>query len=175
MTVEKNGSEMKEFHAWERKSKHLSAGIFEAATAENTKKFLMDFYKKAPFKILSLQVDRGSEFRADFEEVCRDLKISLIVLPPAKPKYNGGVERSNRTLREEFWAKDFPTLPIEEMNDELQKYVEKYNNFRPHNRLHGMTPMEYIDSQPMGDMISLTCYELIHTFSGHLKKTRVPI
>ncbi|MDR1235544.1 MAG: integrase core domain-containing protein, partial [Holosporaceae bacterium] len=146
MTVEKNGSEMKEFHAWERKSKHLSAGIFEAATAENAKKFLMDFYKKAPFRILSVQVDGESEFRAEFEEACRDLKIPLIVLPPAKPKYNGGVERSNRTLREEFWVRDFPTLPIDEMNDELQKYVEKYNNFRPHNCLHGMTPMEYINS-----------------------------
>jgi transposase InsO family protein len=146
MTVEKNGSEMKEFHAWERKSKHLTVGIFDAATAENAKKFLMDFQRNAPFKILSIQVDGGSEFRAAFEKACQELKIPLIALPPARPKYNGGVKRFNRTLREEFWSKNFASVSIKDMNDELQKYVEKYNNFRPHNSLHGMTPMEYINS-----------------------------
>jgi hypothetical protein len=27
-----------------------------------------------------------------FEEACRELGIPLVVLPPASPKYNGGVE-----------------------------------------------------------------------------------
>ncbi|MDR2666580.1 MAG: hypothetical protein LBB34_00465 [Holosporales bacterium] len=35
MTVEKNSSEMKEFHVWKRKSRYLSMSIFEAAMAEN--------------------------------------------------------------------------------------------------------------------------------------------
>ncbi len=57
----------------------------------------------APYKILSIQVDGGSEFMADFETACEQMKIPLIVLPPARPKYNGGVERGNRTFREEFY------------------------------------------------------------------------
>jgi transposase InsO family protein len=62
--------------------------------------------KNAPHQIKSVQVDGGSEFRAEFEEICGKLGIPLIVLPPASPKYNGGVERSNRTMREEFYDRD---------------------------------------------------------------------
>ena len=39
---------------------------------------------------------------AEFEDACSQLKLTLIVLPPRKPEYNGGVERGNRTFREEF-------------------------------------------------------------------------
>jgi hypothetical protein len=35
--------------------------------------------------------------------MCLNLYRHLFVLPPASPKYNGGVERSNRTFREEFY------------------------------------------------------------------------
>ncbi|MDR2794272.1 MAG: integrase core domain-containing protein [Holosporaceae bacterium] len=74
------------------------------------------------------------------------MTFGIIILPPAKPKYNGGVERSNRTLREEFWTKDFVVTTAEDANSELQKYIRKYNYSRPHNCLHGMTPMVYINS-----------------------------
>ena len=40
---------------------------------------------------------------ADFEEACAELGIPLFVLPPKRPQYNGGVERGNRTFREEFY------------------------------------------------------------------------
>ena len=39
---------------------------------------------------------------AEFENECEKLGIELLVLPPRKPKLNGGVERSNRTFREDF-------------------------------------------------------------------------
>ncbi len=40
----------------------------------------------------------------DFENACKELRIQLFVLPPAKPTYSGKIERSNRTCREEFYA-----------------------------------------------------------------------
>jgi len=61
---------------------------------------LLEYVQKVPFKIKSIQVDGGSEFMAEFEDACQELNIPLIVLPPASPKYNGGVERANRTFRE---------------------------------------------------------------------------
>ena len=69
------------------------------------RRFLFEFVKRSPFPILSIQLDEGSEFMADFEESCKELDIPLIVLPPKSHKYNGGVERGNRTFREEFYAK----------------------------------------------------------------------
>lgn len=147
MTVTKNGICVKHFQAWERKSKYIHAQIYSNAKATSAKKFLMELIKVAPFKIKSIQVDGGSEFMADFEQACKDLDIPLFVLPPAKPKYNGGVERGNRIFREEFY--NLPTLiadSIGELRYWLNKAVEKYNNYRPHYALKGLTPMIYINN-----------------------------
>ena len=103
MTATKNGITVKHFQAWERCSKHLFARVYSHAKASSAQRFLREFVANAPFKILSIQVDGGSEFMAEFEDACAELNIPLMVLPPAKPTYNGGVERSNRILREEFY------------------------------------------------------------------------
>ena len=64
---------------------------------------------------------------------------------PTRPKYNGGVERGNRTFREEFYAcRDLIADSIGDMRFELRKAVEKYNTFRPHHALKSKTPMEYL-------------------------------
>ena len=64
----------------------------------------------------------------EFEETCAELNIPLIVLPPAKPKYNGGVERGNRIFREEFYNRNnLLADSIGAMRFELRKAVEKYN------------------------------------------------
>jgi putative transposase len=83
----------------------------------------------------------------DFESECEKLNIGLFVLPPKRPDYNGGVERTNRIFREEFYNK--PTLiadSVRGIQAELTKAIHKYNNFRPHHNLKGLTPMQYIKS-----------------------------
>jgi hypothetical protein len=155
MSAEKNGLQIKQFTAWERKSRHLTEQIFEAAESSDAKVFLLELVANAPYPILSFQVDGGSEFRGEFEKACDELKIPLIVLPPASPKYNGGVERSNRTMREEFYGRDdIHATTLEEMREELQKAVKKYNEYRPHRWLKGMTPMEYLNSTYKGKLPS---------------------
>jgi transposase InsO family protein len=145
MTVTKNCFVFKHFQSWDRKSKSIQAQIYSDATAKSAKKFLNELVGKSPFKILSIQVDGGSEFMADFEEECKRLGIPLIVLPPRRPDYNGGVERGNRIFREEFYNQDnLLANNLTEMRPELEKALWKYNNYRPHHHLHGATPMEYI-------------------------------
>lgn len=147
MTVSKNGVCMKHFQAWDRRSKYIMADVYHNAKSSSAKRFLLDFVKKAPYKILSIQVDGGSEFMADFEEACQKLQIPLIVLPPSKPTYNGGVERGNRIFREEFYAQnDILADSIAAFRAELTKAVNKYNSYRPHFSLKGMTPMQYIQN-----------------------------
>ncbi len=147
MTVTKNSICVKHFQAWERKSHFIAANVYSNAKSSSAKKFLKEFVQNTPIKILSIQVDGGSEFMKEFEEACADLKIPLEVLPPAKPQYNGGVERGNRIFREEFYAN--PKLLADSlgaMRAELRAAVKKYNTYRPHFSLKGLTPIDYINS-----------------------------
>jgi hypothetical protein len=57
---------------------------------------------------------------SEFEEGCQKIGKRLEVLPPRRPKYNGGVERGNKTFREEFYArKDLLANNITELRPEL--------------------------------------------------------
>jgi IS30 family transposase len=148
MVVTKNGCSFKHFKAADRKSKYVFAQLYSKATSKSAAKFLEEFIKKVPFKVLSIQVDGGAEFMKDFEETCEKLRIPLYVLPPRRPNYNGGVERANRIFREEFYArKDLLADNITDMRQELEKSLWKYNHYRPHFGLKGLTPMEYIAKQ----------------------------
>ena len=82
---------------------------------------------------------------AGFEDFCAEKKIELFVLPPSKPTYNGGVERGNKTFREEFYnSSRLEADSVGAIQNELVKAVKKYNEYRPHWSLKGLTPMEYI-------------------------------
>lgn len=145
MSATKNGVSVKHFQAWDRKSKFLHAQAYGNATSRSAKKFLLELIERLPFALISIQVDGGSEFMGEFETACEELKIPLIVLPPAKPAYNGGVERGNRTFREEFYEQArFQADSLGAIRNELQAAVTKYNTYRPHFALDGLTPMEYI-------------------------------
>ena len=147
MTVTKNGVVCKHFQAWDRRSKFIHAQVYSNAKATSAKRFLLELVEKLPFEIKSIQVDGGSEFMAQFEDACQDLAIPLIVLPPSRPKYNGGVERGNRIFKEEFYyRRDLLADTITDMRIELAKGLDKYNSYRPHKNLAGLTPMAYINN-----------------------------
>ncbi len=82
----------------------------------------MELIEEAPFRILSTQVDGGSEFMTEFETACEELSIPLNALLPSKPTYNGGIERGNRTFREKFYYRcDLLADSISAMRFELKK------------------------------------------------------
>jgi len=115
---------------------------------------LLELIEKTPFTIESIQVDGGSEFMDEFEKACQTLKIDLYVLPPKRPQYNGGVERSNRTFREEFYTQPSLANSMADLNEELKKALHKYNHYRPHHHLKLYTPIEYINNNYPGDLQS---------------------
>ena len=81
MTVTKHNVRIKHFQAWDRRSRFIHAQAYGNAKASTAKKFLLELIDKTPFPILSIQVDGGSEFRAEFEQACAELGIELIVFP----------------------------------------------------------------------------------------------
>ena len=144
MTVTKNSIRVKHFQAWDPTTRVLLAEVYSNATSRTAKRFLGKVVDELPFPVKSIQVDGGSEFMRDFESDCKDRGIPLYVLPPCRPQYNGGVERGNRIMREEFYARnDLTADSVGAMRFELGKAVKKYNSFRPHHSLKGMTPFEY--------------------------------
>jgi putative transposase len=54
---------------------------------------------RLPFSLRAIQIDGGSEFKAEFEASCQERGIQLFVLPPRSPKLNGMVERLQRSYR----------------------------------------------------------------------------
>ena len=93
-----------------------------------------------------MQGDGGSEFMRDFEQACQDLSLELMVLPPARPTYNEGVERGNRMFREEFYNLSSLNDSLGAIRNALRAAIEKYNRYRPHAALAGLTPMATINN-----------------------------
>jgi putative transposase len=123
-------------------SVEMAYGVATSAVAAH---FLDHMQKSFPFSILSIQVDGGSEFMSSFEDECGKRNIALFVLPPKSPKYNGNVERANSTAKYEFYyLYDGPTS-LGVINLQLQKFVEHYNTFRPHQALQYLTPKKYLE------------------------------
>jgi putative transposase len=144
MTVSKNQLGIKHFQSWCPITKIIITEAYGNAKSTTAKKFLHKIIATSPYKITSIQVDGGSEFMKDFEKECENLGIDLFVLPPKRPQYNGGVERGNRTFREEFYnCPNFNCNSIGEVKYQLAQATKKYNNYRPHFALAGKTPNEY--------------------------------
>ena len=137
-------TQIKEFKAVCPTSKQMVMRAYSTATALNAKRFLKTLIADLPFPLISIQVDGGSEFMAEFEDACKDLKIPLYVLPPKRPQYNGCVERANSTSRVEFYPFYVGALTLQAINKSLKKYQKLYNDYRPHQALDLMTPNEYL-------------------------------
>ena len=99
---------------------------------------------------------------AEFETECAALNIPLIVLPPSKPKYNGGVERANRTFREDFY--DNPKIladSIGALRFELKKAIQTYGRISPPFRIARPHPNGVSTNQSDKGRMSLKAPELI--------------
>ena len=90
-------------------SKWTCAKACRRATARNARDFLEKLIRGMPFAVEAIQVDGGSEFKAEFERECQERAIPLWVLPPRSPKPDRNVERMIGTWRYEFYGcRDIP-------------------------------------------------------------------
>lgn len=138
------GTIYKHFSARDVVCKWDVVDLYDRATASAAARFLDTLIARSPYAVRAIQVDGGSEFKADFERLCQERGIDLFVLPPRSPKLNGGVERANRTHKEEFYELvDVPDT-IAEYRALLLAHEEVYNTVRPHQSLGQRTPLAWL-------------------------------
>lgn len=142
---------IKHFTAYDPVAKWTVGKAFRRATAVAATLFLDKVLKDMPFKVEAIQVDGGSEFKAEFEIACQAKGIRLYELPPKRPQLNGAVERCNGAWRYEFYqVYDLPRS-LEALNPILDSFQHLYNHHRPHAALAGLTPKQYLDKQRAND------------------------
>lgn len=110
-----------------------------------------DYFKNNyGIKFERLISDNGNEFTTrykknvalhKFEALCRIKKIKHIYTKPYHPQTNGKAERMWRTMDTEFYKKRWLNSP-EHREEELAKWIEKYNKHRVHLGIKGMTPYQ---------------------------------
>lgn len=132
-----------QFTACDYVSKMTARCAAKHSTSKSASKIIEILQERFPFKIKAIQIDGGSEFKAEFETECQKRGIILFVLPPHSPKLNGMVERMQRTSREEIYDILPASETLEEHNQLLEEQDRIYNTIRPHDSLDLMTPYEY--------------------------------
>ena len=135
---------LKHFTARDVVSRWDVLAVYTRATANTAAQFLDAILERTPYKVKAIQVDGGSEFKADFEVLCQARGLPLFVLPPRSPKLNGCVERANRTHREEFYEVFDLEWTVTSLRPDLLAWETTYNTIRPHKSLGYLTPREYI-------------------------------
>jgi transposase InsO family protein len=134
----------KHFSARDYISRWDVLGVYSRATASTAASFLEDLLQRMPFEVKAIQVDGGSEFKAEFEAACAAKGLDLFVLPPRSPKLNGRVERAQRTHKEEFYQVIEPPDGLDQLRSQLLLQEQRYNTYRPHQALGYQTPKEWL-------------------------------
>jgi putative transposase len=140
------GKAIKHFTAYDPIAKWTVGRVANAATAASATALLDKLIDEAPFPITGIQVDGGSEFKAEFEKACQTRNLPLYVLPPKRPQLNGAVERNQGAWRYEFYESyDLPHR-LEQLQPFVDAFAHRYNHVRPHDALDMKTPAEYLES-----------------------------
>ena len=135
-----------EFARW----RYLEA--FQEHSTYSSAQFLEHLIKAAPFKILCVQTDNGTEFTKRllpgdngpslFETRLEQAGIRHKLIRPYTPRHNGKVERSHRKDNEYFYA-SHKFYSFEDFKNQLAVRCRNYNRF-PIRPLGWLSPIEYL-------------------------------
>ena len=91
----------------------------------------------------SIRLDNGPELTADcFVDWAERNGVKLLFIQPGKPNQNAVIERFNRSFRNEVldaWLFN----AVSQVQQAADEWLADYNEFRPHDSLNELTPMEF--------------------------------
>lgn len=118
---------------------------------------VIPFFAEYEIPLIRVLTDRGTEYCGRVESHAYQLYLAIENIDHSKtkarsPQTNGICERFHRTLKNEFYEIAFRKKiynTLEELQVDLDEYLRKYNNERPHSGrfCYGKTPMQtFMDS-----------------------------
>lgn len=128
-------------------SRYKVAVLLPEISDESAALALEFFLKWFPFQVKYIQTDNGLEFQSSFQVACDRHNLEHYFIHKNSPNENAVIERSFKTDQEEFyfWLEKSPNH-IAELNSWLQKFINQYNTFRPHQSLNYQTPQRVVNS-----------------------------
>lgn len=115
---------------------------YPSASSRNGKDFLARTLAAMPFAVSHIQTDNGSEFLKDFRKAAIEAELTHFFNWVKQPKYQGWIERFNRSVQAEFvdWHLDLLATDLDRFNTELEVWTTWYNGERVHRGLNRKTP-----------------------------------
>jgi transposase InsO family protein len=132
-------------------SSYAMAKVVAANNAQEAASFLKNVVaaevEKAGWRLSRVLTDGGSEFKAQFDQACRELNVRHTRTKPRHAWTNGFVERLQGTILHEHWRIVFRRRYFRrrhQLQTSLASFIEFYNFRRPHQgyRTKGRTPAE---------------------------------
>ena len=106
-------------------------------------------------KPVRIRVDTGAKYTSqELVEWCSKMGIEFLFIQPGRPMQNGYIERLNGTYRRDI-LDAYMFNSLDEVRDLTWKWMEEYNNDRPHDALKGLSPREYLISRQSGQLKSM--------------------
>lgn len=125
-------------------TKYAACVYARTATAGRALELLESICSTYGSQLRAVQTDNGSEFLGVFDRYCHTHEIPHFFTYPRSPRINGGIERFNRTIQEEFIDRtDSLYLGADAITTHLQQYLNWYNDVRPHQSLGNLSPSQY--------------------------------
>ena len=144
-----NGVKYYLFVAIDRATRTLYYKIYDAKTSTNTESFMLECLDFFPFGITHVLTDNGLEFTnrllknkngeycakaSKLDVLCKENNIDHRCTKPFTPKTNGMVEKANDIIKCGT-VKKTSYKSIEEMNEDLIRFLVHYNLYRRHGSL----------------------------------------
>lgn len=112
-----------------------------------------------PYKIRNWQNDNGSENLKTLRNGLKADGVNQYFTRPRTPKDNAFVERMIGTIEREFIQQGNLAFDIDDQQELIDKWLDKYHTYRPHQSLNYLTPYEYYEKIKTKHEMCTRCYE----------------
>ena len=119
------------------------ARVYERIYQQPTIETILKAQQQLGFKFETVQADNGLEFGQLFKQRLEAKGMKVRHTRVRRPNDNAHIERFNRTLRQECIG-NYSAKTIQQIQTDLDKYLDYYNNARVHLGLKCKTPAEML-------------------------------